>query len=201
MAVWLRGCVAVLRVCWLTIGLVLVVCRERIMSARGDAKTMLAAQARRNDAFKAVDRAICAVNDAMSALDAFDAQPVPNAADLVALSSSVSDAKVLADFAYELVADVTDNGKSEEHTKTWGVRVLQRSRALVADAAEKVKDGKVVVTKLERHTAFNICALPRAGWLCVFIQTLTPCLPVCGCACPWQPKRSARPRSPRPRSW
>ena len=173
------------------------------MSARGDAKTMLAAQARRNDAFKAVDRAICAVNDAMSALDAFDAQPVPNAADLVALSSSVSDAKVLADFAYELVADVTDNGKSEEHTKTWGVRVLQRSRALVADAAEKVKDGKVVVTKLERHTAFNICALPRAGWpwLCVFIQTLTPCLPVCGCACPWQPKRSARPRSPRPRSW
>ena len=120
---------------------------------------MLAAQARRNAAIEGVDRAMHAVNEAMSAMNAFDQQPVPSASDLVTLSSAVSDAKVLADFAYELVGDVTDSASAEQHASSRGVRVLQRSRALVADAAGKVKDGKLVVTKLERHTAFNIGAL------------------------------------------
>jgi len=132
--------------------------REKILNIRGDAQAMLAAQGRRNDAIKAVDRAITAVANANATLHDFDQSPVPTVADLVNLSAAVSDAKVFADFAYELVGEVTNPEAAAAHARSRGVRVLQRARALVADAAGRVKEGKMVVEKLQRHTAFNIGA-------------------------------------------
>lgn len=132
-------------------------------SVRDASKRVMAARAAKQGvAVTAVHRAQDAVKAAFEALKAFDSTPVPRVSALVDLSAAVSDAKVLADLAEELVKECESTGRggsaggSSSGDRYRGVRVLQRARALIVDAGKHVKGCREMVAVLDAHQAFQI---------------------------------------------